>query len=177
MAEMGKTATGTETTPKKRVGLTKGGRDRTDIEELVYRSCLLMDDKDFSGFLDLCDDTFKYSIVAYSPEIRREMNFQEQDRKGMEKIFALLPKHNSDHGALSRCASVYTVDWAADADEALVTSRIQVFRTELNGGVTQLFCVGRLYDTVAFDSGQPKLRKRVVRLDTRMLGLGSHIPI
>jgi len=51
-----------------------------------------------------------------------------------------------------------------------------VFRTQLDGGATELFAVGRFHDTVKLDGGTAKLVKRVVRLDTRQLGYGYHIP-
>ncbi len=33
--------------------------ERSKIEELVYKSCLTLDDKDYKGYLDLCDDDFR----------------------------------------------------------------------------------------------------------------------
>jgi methanesulfonate monooxygenase small subunit len=44
--------------------------DRTAIVELVYQSCLLLDEKNFKGFLELCAEQFRYTITAHSPEIR-----------------------------------------------------------------------------------------------------------
>lgn len=147
---------------------------RTAIEELVYRSCLALDDKDFKGFLALCDPSFRYSITAYSPEIRKEMIWLDHDRAGIELLFTNLPRHNSDHSPLTRHATVYTVK--VDGDEAEVVSALQVFRTALDGGATELFAVGRLYDTIKLAGGTPKLAKRVVKLDTRLMGYGYHIP-
>ncbi len=46
---------------------------RYTIEELVYRSCLALDDKDFKGYLNLCDGGFRYMITTHSPEIRKDM--------------------------------------------------------------------------------------------------------
>jgi methanesulfonate monooxygenase small subunit len=51
-----------------------------------------------------------------------------------------------------------------------------VFRTALDGGSTELFAVGHFHDTVKLGSGGPKLGARMVRLDTRLLGYGYHIP-
>ena len=44
--------------------------DRTLVEELVYRSCLLLDERDFKGYLDLCDEEYRYTIATHSPELR-----------------------------------------------------------------------------------------------------------
>ena len=145
---------------------------RKAIEELVYRSCLALDAKDFKAFLELCDAEFRYTIATYSPEIRREMVWLDHDRKGMETLFTNLPRHNSDHSPLTRHATVYTVD--IDSKTASVVSALQVFRTQLDGGATELFAVGRFHDTVSLD--KLKLARRLVRLETRLLGYGYHIP-
>ena len=148
---------------------------RQAIEELVYRSCLALDTRDYKGFLELCDKDFRYTVTTYSPEIRRDMVWLDHDRGGMETLFANLPRHNSDHSPVTRHATVYTVD-AGPEGEAAVVSALQVFRTQLDGGATELFAVGRFHDTVRLDGAAPKLAKRLVRLDTRLLGYGYHIP-
>ena len=147
---------------------------RQQIEELIYRTCMALDDRNFTGFLELCDPGFRYSITAYSPEIRKEMVWLDHDRAGMESLFATLPRHNSDHSPLMRHATVYTVK--VDGQHAEVVSALQVFRTALDGGATELFAVARLLDTVNIDGGAPRLARRVVKMDTRQLGYGYHIP-
>ena len=148
---------------------------RQAIEELIYRSCLALDTKDFKALLDLCDEAFRYTITTHSAEIKRDMVWLDHDKKGMETLFTNLPKHNSDHSPLTRHATVYTVDLDSSKN-ASVVSALQVFRTQLDGGATELFAVGRLHDTVKLDGAQPKLARRVVKLDTRLLGYGYHIP-
>jgi methanesulfonate monooxygenase small subunit len=147
---------------------------RQAIEELVYRSCLALDAKDYKAFLELCDPDFRYTISTYSPEIRREMIWLDHDRKGMETLFTNLPRHNSDHSPITRHATVYTVD--VIGSNAEVVSALQVFRTQLDGGATELFAVGRFHDTVKLDGTTARLARRVVRLETRLLGYGYHIP-
>ena len=148
--------------------------ERQQIEELIYRSCLALDDRDYKGFLELCDAGFRYKVAAYSPEIRKEMVWLDHDRKGMETLFTNLPRHNSDHAPLVRHATVYTVK--VNGAQAEVVSALQVFRTALEGGATELFAVARLIDTVKLDGDAPKLASRVVRMETRQLGFGSHVP-
>ena len=148
---------------------------RQAIEELVYRSCLALDAMDYKAFLALCDEDFRYTIATYSPEIRREMVWLDHDRKGMESLFTNLPRHNSDHSPLTRHATVYTVDLDSSKDVSVV-SALQVFKTQLDGGATELFAVGRFHDTVKLDGASAKLKKRLVRLETRLLGYGYHIP-
>jgi len=147
---------------------------RQAIEELVYRGCLALDRGDYKAFLALCTPDFRYTVAAYSPEIKREMVWLDQDCKGMETLFTNLPRHNSDHSPLTRHATVYTVD--ADGGQAKVVSALQVFRTQLDGGATELFAVGHFHDTVVLDGAAPKLARRLVRLETRQLGFGHHVP-
>ena len=149
---------------------------RHAIEELVYRSCMALDARDFKGFLELCDDGFRYSVTAYSPEIRKDMVWLDHDKAGIDTLFKNLPRHNSDHSPISRHATVYTVSVDADGRHAQVVSALQVFRTLLDGGASELFAVGRLHDTVSLDGTAPKLHKRVVKMETRLIGYGYHIP-
>jgi methanesulfonate monooxygenase subunit beta len=148
---------------------------RYAIEELVYRSCLALDAQDYKAFLALCEGDFRYAITSYSPELRREQVWLDHDRKGMETLFTNLPRHNSDHSPITRHATVYTVDVNGNA-EANVVSALQVFRTQLDGGETELFAVGRFHDAVRLNGTGAKLARRTVRLETRQLGYGYHVP-
>ena len=147
---------------------------RQAIEELIYRSCLALDAREYKAFLGMCENDFRYTIATYSPEIRRDMVWLDHDRKGMETLFGNLPKHNSDHSPLTRHVTVYTVE--IDGDVANVVSALQVFRTLLDGGATELFAVGRFHDTVKLDGADAKLARRLVKLETRLLGYGYHVP-
>ena len=144
---------------------------------LVYRSCLLLDEKRFTEFLDLCADDFHYTITAYSPEARTEMTWMDEDKVSMTRTLDVLPRHNSDHSPLSRHATVYTVDYDDETKQAAVVSALQVFKTSLDGGATALFAVAKVYDVIAINGRAPRFVRRNVRLDTRMLGIGSHIPL
>jgi methanesulfonate monooxygenase small subunit len=150
--------------------------NRTAAEEVIYRSCLALDEKDFKGYLALCDTNFRYRITAFSPEIRKDMIWLEHDKQGMQLLFTNLPRHNSDHSPLTRHATVYTVDVNESQTQASVVSALQIFRTDLDGGVTALFAVGRYLDTVIIDDAGARLLARTVKLDTRQFGIGYHIP-
>ncbi|MFZ5555561.1 MAG: aromatic-ring-hydroxylating dioxygenase subunit beta [Pseudomonadota bacterium] len=149
---------------------------RTQVEELVYKSCMLLDDKDWKGYLDLCEPEFRYTVTAMSPEIRKEMTWLDHDKGGMQTLFNNLPRHNSDHSPVTRHATVYSVKIDEAKQQAEVVSALQVFRTALDGGATELFAVGKLHDTVKLNGKGATLLKRNVKLDTRMLGIGYHIP-
>lgn len=146
------------------------------VRELVARSCLIMDRNDYQGFLDLCDQNFTYRITAYSPEIRRDMLWLEKDKAELKTLLDLLPKQNMDRTPLTRHFSLYTVDVDSGTNTAQVISALQVYRTETDGGVTSLVAVGKYLDKVTLNGGVPKLLEREVRLDTRMLGTGYHVP-
>jgi len=150
--------------------------NRTQVEELVYDTCMLLDARDFKGFLGHCDQQFEYRLSAYSPEIKREMTWLDHDRAEMEDLFQTLPKHNTDPSPLTRNAVVYKVTVEETGKRASVVSALQVFKTAVNGGVTQLFAIGKYFDTVALDGDAPRLLARHVKLDTRDLGWGHHIP-
>ena len=149
---------------------------RIAVEELVYRTCMKLDALDFSGCLALCDEKFHYIITAYSPEIKKEMTWLEHDNAGMQLLFKNLPKHNSDKSLLSRHATVYTMEFKEDGKQAEVTSGLQVYRTTLDGGATELFAVGKMHDTVVINQDGARLLDRHIKLDTRMFGIGFHIP-
>jgi methanesulfonate monooxygenase small subunit len=150
---------------------------RALVEELVYRSCIALDARDFEGYLALCAPDFRYTVKAYAPEIRREMIWLDHDRAGMEALFRTLPRHHSDAAPLTRHATVYTVDFDAADTQATVVTALTVYRTVLDGGSTSLFAVGKLHDVVHTGDGRALLARRTVRLDTRELGIGTHLPL
>jgi methanesulfonate monooxygenase small subunit len=147
-----------------------------DIAELVYQSCFLLDEMNFSGYLDLCAPEFRYRIVAYSPELRKEMVWQDVDREELQHHFELIPKHVREMVSLSRFPTLYSIRYENDGKRAAVRSGLQVFKTKLDGGETKLYGVCRLHDVVDLGSGRPLLLSREVRMETRQLGTGSQIP-
>lgn len=147
------------------------------VADLIYQSCLLLDDMKFDEFLDMCADDFQYTITAYSPEARTEMTWMDEDKVSMKRMLEVLPRHNSDHAALSRHATVYKVDYDKKKKQAAVVSALQVFRTRLDGGETQLFAVAKIYDTISLNGVGARFVSRNVRMGTRMLGIGTHIPL
>ena len=155
------------------------------VDELVYESCLALNAEDWGTFLGWCEpERFRYRIVNFSPEIRREQCWMDRDWKGLKSLLDLLPKHNSDHSPLTRHATVYRVRVDADAGEAAATTMVAIYRTQLDGvnshfesGQTALFAVGRYEDRIRIQGDQPRLLERTVRLDTRQVDIGSHFPL
>jgi len=154
------------------------------VEAVIYRACLLMDDEKFMEWLGLCAPEFSYRITTYSPEIRKAMTWYEQDVPGLKGMIEMLPKHNTDHGRLTRHVTVYAVEVDRSQSEAKATSSFACYRTMLDGinshidsGDTQLFLIGRYHDRFRIGDQGPRFLERNVVLDTRRLDKGSHYPI
>jgi methanesulfonate monooxygenase small subunit len=147
------------------------------VSELIYRSCLLLDNMDFGGYLDLCASDFRYTVTAYSPELLKEMVWQDVSKTEMKRHLDLVPKHVSDPSPLSRRTTVYTISYEDQKKIANTVSGFEVFRTTLDGGKAELFAIGKYYDVVSVASDQPKLLRRNVKLDSRQLGIGSQVPL
>lgn len=146
------------------------------IRALIAKSCMCLEQNNFKGYLELCDENLRYRITAYSPEIRKDMTWLDKNKRGMKDLFDLLPKQNMDRTPLTRHFSIFTVEQATE-DTWKVTSALQVFRTELQAGATSLVAIGKYNDEIRLhENGSAVLVDREVRLDTRMLGKGYHVP-
>jgi 3-phenylpropionate/cinnamic acid dioxygenase small subunit len=155
------------------------------VQALVYESCSALNDESWSEYLKLCDPhDFRYQVVNYSPEIRREQCWADRDYKGMKAAFDLFPRHNTDHSKLTRHAVVSNVQYDADKQLARVSSNLTVYRTQEDGtmsyleaGQTGLFAIGTYIDRIRIVDGEPILMERTVRLQTRQIDVGSHKPL
>jgi methanesulfonate monooxygenase small subunit len=93
-------------------------------------------------------------------------------------LFETLPRHDSDHARLTRHVTLYTaeIDAASEGGEAIAVSALQVCRTALDGGATELFAAGKIHDRNSLATGGALLLDRRIELEPRRLGIGSHIP-
>jgi methanesulfonate monooxygenase small subunit len=153
------------------------------VRDAIYRSAISLDKQDWDGWLNECDEEFHYAIRAWSPEINKDMTYLALDRKGLENLVKLLPKHNTDHSPLTRHTSVYTVEMNGDATAHAVSSFV-VYQNLLDGinshidaGESRLFLIGKYNDTLKIKDGKAKFISREVRLENRRLDKGSHWPI
>jgi methanesulfonate monooxygenase small subunit len=103
------------------------------VKDSILRSCLFLDDEQWSHWLDLCLDTFQYKITSYSPEIRKDMIYFSCDHGELRSMTEMLPKHNTDHSPLKRHASVYTVDLSSDGASAEAVTSVVIYQTMLDG--------------------------------------------
>lgn len=146
------------------------------MRELIAQLCSCLDQADYKAYLALCADEFNYRITTYSPEIRRDMLWLEKNKEGMSAMIDLLPKQNMDRTPLTRHFNMCTVSPSSQSDMYDVRSTLQVFRTEHNGGESSLVAIGEYWDQIRVTSEGPLLVDREVRLQTRMLGKGYHVP-
>ena len=99
----------------------------------------------------------------------------DQDYEGMKALLAMVPQHLRRLGSLIRHVTVGIVELGEQSIN--VTSTIQVVHTDLNGS-SSLFVAGRYYDQVVLSpTGEQLILERRVHLETRDLGIGSHVPI
>jgi methanesulfonate monooxygenase small subunit len=153
------------------------------VRNAIYQSTIMLDQQNWDGWLEQCDEDFQYAIRSWSPEISKDMTYLALDRKGLESLIKLLPKHNTDHSPLTRHTSVYTVNMNGDAMAHAVSSVI-VYQNLLDGinshidaGESRLFLVGKYIDTLRVKDDKAKFVSREVRLENRRLDKGSHWPI
>ena len=151
------------------------------VTDIVYRSCLYLDDGNYEEFLRLCDASMLYCIKAYSVEIRKDMEYLSHNKKELGSLTEMLPKLNSDHSPLRRHASVYTVDVSADGKTATAVTSLAVYlnmhdgiNSHIDSGETRLFLVGKYLDKFKISGENAILTEREVRLDTRRLDKGTH---
>jgi methanesulfonate monooxygenase small subunit len=149
--------------------------DTDAVKDVIYQSCLAMDDERFDEYLALCAEDYQYRITAYSPELRKEMVWLEQSRGDLIALFDMLPEHVKPEGRFTRHVQVYRVAPNGSPHTLNVTSALTVYFTT-DRGDTKMFAIGRYNDVVDTSGATPRLKAREVRLETRSLGTGSQIP-
>ena len=154
------------------------------IEKTIYKAAMALDELNWGDWFDLCDDSFHYSITSFSPEINKEMIYFSGDKKELQGLMEMLPKHNTDHSPLRRHTSVYTVDISDDGKTAEAVSSVVVYQNMLDGinahldsGESRLFVVGKYHDKFTINDGVAKFVNRETKLDNRRMDKGSHWPI
>ena len=100
----------------------------------------------------------------------------DKDFAGMKALLELVPQHLKRLGTLKRHVSIYTLERVPDSQMADLTSSFLVIHTNPDGQ-SKLFAAGNYYDRVDFSEDRPLLVGRRVHLETRDLGIGSHIPL
>jgi len=151
------------------------------VKDAIYQACLNLDEKKWDEWLGQCNDGFKYSVTAYSPEIGKEMKYLFLDCKELREYFDLLPKHNTDHSPLRRHATVYSVNVDNEKKTAEAVTSFLITQEMFDGvnapldtGENHLFVVGKYFDKFDIENGRAVFTEREARIHTRRLDKGSH---
>jgi len=151
------------------------------VREEIYKAVLNLDDQKWGDWVDQCDEDFRYSVVTYSHEVRKELTYLNLSHKELKPYFDLLPKHNSDHSPMRRHATNYSVDVSEDGKSAESVTSFIIIQEILDGlnaalfaGENRLYLVGKYYDKFRVDGDTVKFTERVARIYTRRLDKGTH---
>ena len=152
-----------------------------NIEKIIYKATLALDENNWSAWFELCDESFTYAITSFSPEINKKMTYFSGDKKELVGLMDMLPKHNTDHSPLHRHTSVYSIDISDDGKSATAVSSVTIYQNMLDGinshldsGESRLFVIGKYVDEFSIVDGIPKFTNRETQLDNRRLDKGSH---
>jgi methanesulfonate monooxygenase small subunit len=137
---------------------------------------MLLDDEKFDEYLDLFSPEIRYRITAFSPDLRKDLAWLDLGRKDLESLLANLNRHIRLAGRFMRHPSGSIVEEEEGSTHLLVTTAVLVAHTDLEGN-TRVFATGRYRDRIEWIDGEPRLKEREVRLDTRQFGPGSHVPL
>lgn len=146
-----------------------------DIKSVIYQSCIYLDDERFADYISLCAPDYRYRITTYSPDLRKDMVWLDHGRQDLATLLDNVANHVRLPGKLTRQASVYVVN-RDRGGVAQVTTSLIVTYTEPDGA-SRVYAVGRYHDVLDVSGDTPLLTSREVRLETRDLGPGSHIPM
>ena len=148
---------------------------RDAISELIYSSCILLDEERYDDWLDrLCHPAFHYTITAYSTEIRKRMTWLDHGVDALRHLCMTIAEHVTYLGRFHRHATLHLLSQSADRAEAV--SSLVVIHADLEGA-SRFYAAGRCKDSVDISGEAPCFLARNVDLDTRVLEFGSHRPL
>ena len=140
------------------------------------RSCLLLDDERFDDYLALWSPQGRYRITSWSPDLRKDLVLLDLPLPDYRQLLENVPMHERMSGTFSRHVTGQLIERPDGDDTARATSSLLVVHTDLEG-VSRLYAAGRYVDDIELVHDDARIASREVRLDTRQLGTGSHIPM
>jgi len=149
---------------------------RQRIEDLIHDLAFSMDEERFDRYLASCSESFEYTISVDTPELGREAVWLHHDKAEMRDLFKGLRQHIRLQGQFLRQLSSPYVEVDGDGETATARTTFLTIYTELDG-VSRVYAAGRYDDVFQTAGDSPLLAKRIVRLQTRDLGPGSHLPL
>jgi 3-phenylpropionate/cinnamic acid dioxygenase small subunit len=149
--------------------------DREAIRDLLQAAAALLDDESaWPRWVDLFVEEATYEVTAESPEIRSTMLwFSMESRKALAAWMDEIPTHVRD--LAQRLHLVTPVDIDVRGDHAQTRSSFSLFRTTPDGE-THVYAVGQYEDRMVKHGGRWRFLRRTVKLHTRLLATGTHVP-
>lgn len=144
------------------------------VSKLMHAHSQALESEDFDLHLRMLTDDFRYRVSAYSPELRKEMVWLDHGSEDYRNMIRMLRQHVRVPGRFFRQVVVNAIK--QQDDKVGVTSSFVVVYTNPDGE-SKLFAVGRYHDQLAMIDNDLRLASREVRLETRDLGPGMHVPI
>lgn len=149
--------------------------DQKEIQNLIARSCWLLDNKEFDKWIDLFSEGAQYTITAYSLEIRKQMIWMQHDKESLGKLLKELSNHVVDKARRRHIFSIVDVEFQSEKEVNVITN-FAVFRTDVVGR-SSLYVVGEYKDICIQNDDQWLIKERSTYLDTRQLDLQSQFPL
>ena len=140
------------------------------------RSCLLLDAERFDDYLALWSPEGRYRITSWSPDLRKELVLLDLALPEFRQLLENVPNHERMPGTFSRHVTGPLVERPDGEDTARATSSLLVVRTDLEG-ISSLYAAGKYLDNIDIAHDAARIASREVRLETRQLGTGSHVPM
>jgi methanesulfonate monooxygenase small subunit len=149
--------------------------DKEAIRDLLQAAAWLLDgERAWPQWLDLFAEEATYEVRAESSEIKAGMQwFYLDNREALKSWMDEVPTHVRDMAQRLHIVAPITID--VQGDQAQSLSSFSLFRTTLDGE-TRLYAVGQYEDHLLKRNGHWRFLKRTVRLHTRVLETGSHVP-
>ena len=153
------------------------GAGKEEIRDFLNRVADALDREAWDEFLSMCAPEFEYRVTAHSYELDEDMIWLIHDLDGLRHLFEVLPEQLGRKGTrMLRHVSFIGIEPGEADGRMIATSKVIAVRTSPEG-VSELFAAGRYIDVVDAAGAAPRLIRRETRLDTRELGIGSHVPI
>ena len=146
------------------------------VIDLVFRSCLLLDEEKFDDYIGLFASDCNYRITTYSPDLRKEQTWLDLNHSELQSLLKNLEYHVRLPGRLMRHPGGPFIGSRVGMSEVFVSTSILVIHTDLEGN-SSIFAAGKYQDLLAETSEGLRFQEREVRLDTRQFGPGSHVPL
>lgn len=147
---------------------------RLALQDLVQTTARALDREDLAGWLALFDAEGEYEISAYSAELRKDTIWWRNSKSELEKLIGDVTRHVRDPARRLHVVGPPLVEF--EGDSATLSAAFAIYRT-LPSGETSLYLVGRYDDLVVRRGAEWKYLRHRVIAETRVLDIGSHLPL